>query len=73
MKTQIPATQKATSYLSPEQVAQILGMSVKTLADWRSKRIGPPVMRFQGVIRYPAGAFRSTLREKGRIHVDNRV
>jgi hypothetical protein len=43
--------------LSPEEVAAELGIATKTLANWRAKRVGPPVMRFRGVVRYPAKLF----------------
>jgi len=29
--------------------AEMLDVEVETLANWRSKRVGPPVMRFRGV------------------------
>src|SRR5690242_12516361 len=43
----------AEKFLTPGEVASILHVEVKTLANWRAKKIGPPVMRFQGVILYP--------------------
>src|SRR3954452_21164661 len=48
----------ADRLLTPNEVAEILHVEVKTLANWRSKRVGPPVMRFRGVILYPEARLR---------------
>jgi predicted DNA-binding transcriptional regulator AlpA len=38
--------------LNPKQVAERLGLSVKTLSDWRYKRIGPPVTKIGKFPKY---------------------
>src|SRR5436305_1756619 len=39
--------------LLADEVAAILRIKPKTLANWRAKRVGPPVTRFQRLILYP--------------------
>jgi excisionase family DNA binding protein len=41
------------TYLTPEEVAKRLQVSEGTLANWRSKRRGPPYMKRGGIL-YPA-------------------
>src|SRR5689334_1584167 len=50
-------------FLTPGEVAAILAVGVKTLANWRAKKIGPPVMRFQGVILYPERRLREWIEQ----------
>lgn len=38
--------------LRPQEAADLLGVSVRTLADWRWKSIGPRYCRIQGRPRY---------------------
>jgi hypothetical protein len=40
------------SFLTEEEVATILQLAPKTLANWRSKRVGPPFTRCGRLIRY---------------------
>lgn len=40
-------------YDTPEFVAKELGLSDGTLANWRTKRKGPPFSKFGGLVRYP--------------------
>lgn len=44
-----------TEYLTPAEVSRRLGgrISVKTLANWRSQRKGPPYRRVGGRVLYP--------------------
>lgn len=35
-------------YLSDTELAELTGYSVRTLANWRCKRIGPPFVRLPG-------------------------
>jgi hypothetical protein len=35
-----------------QKLCQILGISVKTAATWRSKRVGPAYLKVGGAIRY---------------------
>ena len=36
----------------PEEVAEHLGLTVKTLRNWRSRGIGPPGFLIGGAVRY---------------------
>jgi hypothetical protein len=50
-------------FLTPAEVASVLKVSRKTLADWRLKRSGPVfLMRRRGVVVYPTDSFRRYLR-----------
>jgi hypothetical protein len=43
-------------FLTPEEVSQRYGLTVRTLATWRfqnGKRIGPPYLKLGASIRYP--------------------
>ncbi|MFH8662626.1 helix-turn-helix domain-containing protein [Streptomyces afghaniensis] len=39
-------------YLTPADVAELLGVPVETLYQWRRKRIGPPAFRVGRHLRY---------------------
>lgn len=39
-------------WLKPEELAEEWQVSPKTLANWRSARIGPPYVKLEGAIRY---------------------
>lgn len=39
-------------WLKPEEVAEDIKVNVKTLANWRSAKIGPPYAKINGVVRY---------------------
>jgi excisionase family DNA binding protein len=39
-------------YLSSEEAAVYLGISVKTVRDWRHKGQGPPSYKLGGLVRY---------------------
>jgi len=42
-----------TTLLTPQETAQILGVSMGTLAQWRSQRRGPPFVKIEGrLVRY---------------------
>jgi hypothetical protein len=38
--------------LTPEQVADLLQRPIRTLAQWRYRREGPPYLKVGGSIRY---------------------
>jgi excisionase family DNA binding protein len=38
--------------MTPSEVAEYLRISVKTLANWRSRNTGPPFLRIGGRVRY---------------------
>jgi predicted DNA-binding transcriptional regulator AlpA len=45
-------------YLGPADVAELLGVPVATLYQWRSRRIGPPGFRVGRYLRYDPEAVR---------------
>lgn len=42
--------------MTPEQLAAELQIGVKTLANWRSARVGPPYTKVGGCVRYSRAA-----------------
>lgn len=42
----------ARDLMKPEELAEEWQVSVKTLANWRSSRLGPPYVKIAGAIRY---------------------
>ncbi len=55
--------------LSPKQLADYLGVPIKTLYDWRWKGEGPPGYRVGRHVRYRAEDVEAWLEE----HADRRV
>ena len=53
------AAKKAKLYLTPAQMAERTGVTVKTLANLRSKKSGPRFVKVGGAVRYPVEAERS--------------
>lgn len=53
-----------TSLLTPEQVAEYLSVSVKTLYSWRMAGGGPPALRVGKYLRYDRVAVDTWLREQ---------
>lgn len=47
------AVQHRVSYLTPAAMAERMGLTVKTLANQRSARRGPPFVKVGGAVRYP--------------------
>lgn len=43
--------------LTRDQVAKYLGVAPKTLANWYSSGIGPPVVKLHGFVRYDEAEF----------------
>lgn len=43
--------------LTRVEVASILGVAPKTLANWHSSGIGPPVVKLHGLVRYDQSDF----------------
>lgn len=41
-----------TEWLSAKQLAEYIGVSVKTVYDWNYKEIGPPRYKVRGVLKY---------------------
>lgn len=44
------------TFLSPEQLAEMLAVPVETVYQWRRKRTGPPGFRVGRHVRYDLGA-----------------
>jgi predicted DNA-binding transcriptional regulator AlpA len=62
----MPAAPAAiAALLSPEDVANITGLSVETLAQWRSQRKGIPFLKLsRNVVRYRQGDLDAWLAER---------
>ncbi len=41
-----------TELLTPEQVARLTGLSIETLAQWRSQKRGIPYLKIGRAVRY---------------------
>ena len=53
---------QSSEFLSPLQVARLLGISIWSLLLWRKKGFGPPVLRVsRNIIRYPREGFEAWL------------
>ena len=48
-------------FYRPDQAADILEISKRTLANKRALGNGPPFLKLKGIIRYPIDAFESYL------------
>jgi predicted DNA-binding transcriptional regulator AlpA len=61
--------------LTAEDVAAITGLSVKTLAQWRSQKKGIPFLKLsRNVVRYQQGDLDAWLSERiVRVEVDSKV
>lgn len=42
----------AKEYLTPKEVSERFGLAVGTLANWRSRRVGPPFVKAGGSVLY---------------------
>ena len=49
----VEATKAKIIYLTPEQMAGRMGVTVKTLANQRSVKKGPKFVKVGGAVRYP--------------------
>ena len=51
-------TENAPKYLTPAQVVERWDDAIKasTLANWRSRKVGPPFQKFGTRVRYPIDA-----------------
>jgi excisionase family DNA binding protein len=54
----------ARRLLIPEEVAEILGVPVTTLYQWRHKRVGPKSLRVGRHLRYREADLETWLREQ---------
>jgi len=51
--------------LTPEQVAEILGVKPTTVQTWRARRVGPPYIRVgHRTVRYSAAALQEWLESR---------
>lgn len=48
---------RVADLLTPDQVAEGLGVSTKTLTNWRSRSVGPAYVRVAGRVFYTLGAY----------------
>jgi excisionase family DNA binding protein len=53
-----------TRLLTVEEVAEILRVPVKSLYEWRYRRIGPPAFRVGRFLRYDEGALHEWIRQQ---------
>jgi excisionase family DNA binding protein len=56
--------------LTPEEVAEITGLSLDTLAQWRSQRRGLPYLKIGRVVRYDPAEIQAYL-ERCRVSVSD--
>jgi AraC-like DNA-binding protein len=56
-------------YVTPEQLAQHLGKSTRTLARWHARRIGPPRCSVGKLVLYRVAAVRTWLAERESLPV----
>ncbi|MGH1449937.1 MAG: helix-turn-helix domain-containing protein [Pseudomonadaceae bacterium] len=64
----------AVDLLTPKQTAELMGVSVKTLASWRSSgRHSLPYIRCGGRIRYRHQAVMAWLRDRTQTHTADTV
>lgn len=61
-----PQGQSADRLLTPTDVSQMLGIPVKTLANWRSERRGPLALRIGCHVRYRASDVDDWLEDRVR-------
>lgn len=57
----------ASRLLTPLEISRQLGLTPKTLSQWRWRRIGPPFVKLpgrNGVVRYPEDRFLTWLVEE---------
>ena len=59
--------------LSPVELAETLGLSVRTVYNWRVRKVGPPGMRVGRHVRYRKSDVESWLAAQGVKDQDGRV
>lgn len=62
MKTRNGDGEIPMSLLSAEQVAELTGLALDTLAQWRSQRRGIPYLKIGRSVRYDVGDVQAYLR-----------
>lgn len=50
--------------LTPQDVSELLGIPTKTLANWRSERIGPLPLRIGAHVRYRASDLQEWIEQR---------
>jgi predicted DNA-binding transcriptional regulator AlpA len=53
-----------TQYLTPKEVAEFMGISVQSLANWRTARRGPPWTKIETAVRYSKNALQRWLEDR---------
>ncbi|MFJ3590085.1 helix-turn-helix transcriptional regulator [Streptomyces sp. NPDC090231] len=56
-------------YLTPDDVAEILGVPVETLYQWRKKRTGPPGFRIGKHTRYDPADLYAWIADQKRLDI----
>lgn len=59
-----------TELLTPEEAAEITGLSLDTLAQWRSRKRGLPYLKIGRAVRYDPAEVRAYL-ERCRVSVSD--
>jgi excisionase family DNA binding protein len=62
MKTRNGNGENSMSLLSAEQVAELTGLALDTLAQWRSQRRGIPYLKIGRAVRYDVSDVQAYLR-----------
>ncbi len=62
MKTRNGNGENAMNLLSAEQVAELTGLALDTLAQWRSRRRGIPYLKIGRAVRYDLNDVQAYLR-----------
>ncbi len=57
----------AVDYMRPAQVGEIMGWSLNTLANYRSRGEGPPYVKVRNRILYPADQLDAWIRDNNKV------
>ncbi len=55
--------------LTPKQVAELLGITTRTLDNWRTQHKGPPFFKMEGFIRYSEDELKVWLEAKKQLAI----
>jgi DNA-binding transcriptional MerR regulator len=55
---------RVSDLLSPDRVAELLGVTTKTLANWRARGTGPAYVRVAGRVYYTHEAYAAYWRDQ---------
>lgn len=62
----VVTTARAEALMSPEELAALVGVKVRTLANWRYRGTGPQYIKPGGSVRYRAGDVEAWLTSRTR-------